>query len=605
MTSVPLRLHTVLLALAGRIDDGALGHARQLSAAARVDEAGELIAGTLIAGGIPLRPSERREFGEVLTASGADVALLDQLIVSEHDVEPPHGFSAEDQPDAGVAEAIEPIKAALTDVRSIHAAWRTTAAGRVPGQVPQRVVLIELGARGSAPATAHLVAAALRDAGIRTAVEVASADVPWTNYHQHALAAAVAVVDGKASAPVREVPGQKQAPAPSQEPAPERAAVSERPAESAGFFAAKKPAFAAQSAPEYSNGHGESAPAHAVATSTAAATGTSTPANGTNETSAHTTPPRTNGHHRAPEQASQSFWPQPQPVAEQPAEPPRAERTAAPAPTGHAVEPPRNDHADESPRGYQAAETPRADHGVEPPRHEPPRQENSFAPPRADYPGASPRNGHSVEPNADRPAGPSRHEAVEPPRADRVTGLQSNGNAPEPPRNSHAAEPFHNAQPAEPRNGYPEPPRNGHHAQPPHNGHPAEPPRADPAAEPPRNDYPAEPPNHGGNNVVNFPESEAESTAEMSRNDAQQLHQALREAEAADRGAPQAHQPPQPPPPPQPPQREAVELPAADAEAQLSDRDRELLRELHAELAKREREQSAQVQLNGWHRPGS
>lgn len=87
--------------------------------------------------------------------------------------------------------------------------------------------------------------------------------------------------------------------------------------------------------------------------------------------------------------------------------------------------------------------------------------------------------------------------------------------------------------------------------------------------------------------MVNFPESAVESTTELSDADVQKLQDALRRAEAAERA----------------PQQESVQMPASDAEAQLSERDRELLRELHAELAKREREQAEQVKLNGWHRP--
>ncbi|MPY78356.1 MAG: hypothetical protein GEV04_07640 [Actinophytocola sp.] len=500
VTSAPLRLHTVLLALAGRIDDGALGHARQLSAGARVDEAGELIAGTLIAGGIPLRPWERHELGEVFAASGADAALLDQLIVSEHDVDPTHAFIADDQPEAGVAAAIEPVKIALTDVSAIHAVWRNTAAGRVPGQVPQRLVLLELGAQGSPPATTHLVAAALRNAGIRAAVEVASADVAWTTYHQQALAAAVPiVVYGAESAPPRERPRQAHAPAPapSTEPAPEP----EPRAELASFFAAQeKPAFGAHSAPGFSNG--EPAPTNAAT-------------DGVNGTNGHEAPRRTNGHHRAHRQPADAF--RPNSVAEQaPAEPPR---------TDHPVEPSRNTHPVEPPRVDSVVEPLRDDHSAEPSR-----------------------GNHAVAPPVNTPA--------EPPRTDYPA---------EPSRTEHVAEQVRTEQPVEA----------------PRTGHPAEPTRAD---------SPVEPQAPGGNQVLNFPESAVESTTEMSSSDAERLHQALREAEAADRNATQAVQ------------RE-VQRPA-DAEAQLSDRDRELLRELHAELAKREREQAAQVKLNGWYRPG-
>jgi len=377
-TSVPMRLHVVLLALAGRIDDGALGHARQLSASARADEAAELVAGTLIAGEIPLRSSERQEFGEVLAASGGDVSLLEKLTVGEQDVEPAHQFGADNQPDAGVAAAIEPIKAALPDLRAVHAVWRNTAAGRVPGAVPQRVVLIEVGAKGSPPATAQRVAIALRDAGVPAVVEVASPAVDWPSYQQRALAAAVPVVTAEAagSAPVRELRR------PQQEPEPAAAGFSAPP---------EQPAFAAHQPTE----------------------------------STTTEPRRTNGHHRADRQPGESFWPQLEPTAKQ-----------------------------------QTAE--------------------------------------------------------------------------------HA-----------------------------------------------REDSQAEPPDQGASRVVNFPESAVESTTELSDADVQKLQDALRRAEAAERA----------------PQQESVQMPASDAEAQLSERDRELLRELHAELAKREREQAEQVKLNGWHRP--
>jgi hypothetical protein len=55
--AVPLRLHNLLLALAGRTDDSALSEARELVARSHLDEAAELTAGTLIAGGSPCAAS--------------------------------------------------------------------------------------------------------------------------------------------------------------------------------------------------------------------------------------------------------------------------------------------------------------------------------------------------------------------------------------------------------------------------------------------------------------------------------------------------------------------------------------------------------------------
>lgn len=200
-TALPLRLHNLLLSLAGRLDDSALSHARALAVKARADEAIELIAGSLIAGRLPLRESEHRELTGILTRSGSEPAFADQVVINDAEVDnaEEHRFSGHDAPDDGIVPALERVSHVLPGLRSVRAVWRNSTAGRVPGPMPQRVVLIEMGSGGSAPATAHRVQAALRHAGITASVEVSAPSSGWTAYHERALASAVTVWSATAS----------------------------------------------------------------------------------------------------------------------------------------------------------------------------------------------------------------------------------------------------------------------------------------------------------------------------------------------------------------------------------------------------------------------
>src|SRR3954468_1609268 len=188
--SVPLRLHNLLLALAGRIDDSALTEARELIARAHIDEAVELTTGTLIAGRIPVSSAEQRELALVLEMSRSDATLANDLLVDEAEPVSNHRFSGENSPEFGIAEALDRTLQVLPDVRSVHAVGRNTPAGSVPGALPQRVVLVELGPEGNPPAVAFRVDTALRRAGIHSVVEVSGPGVAHSEYHQAASAAA-------------------------------------------------------------------------------------------------------------------------------------------------------------------------------------------------------------------------------------------------------------------------------------------------------------------------------------------------------------------------------------------------------------------------------
>lgn len=232
--SPALRMHDLLLALAGRIDDSALGDARRLSVQARLDEAAELVAGTLVAGRIPVRSGEKAVLVGLIHGTGSDADYVQRVAVDDGAAAAgwvAHRFSADGSPEAGVRDAVAPVRALLPGIRAVHAVWRNTVAGSVPGPMPQRLVLVEVGADGSAPATAFRVEAALRRSGITAAVEVASPASGWTAYQEQALRAAVRIDTGTVAAPVAEtespVPDSgdttvmRDEPAPAPAPAPE------------------------------------------------------------------------------------------------------------------------------------------------------------------------------------------------------------------------------------------------------------------------------------------------------------------------------------------------------------------------------------------------
>ncbi|RZS41300.1 hypothetical protein EV193_103622 [Herbihabitans rhizosphaerae] len=227
--SLPIRIHDLLLALAGRIDDDGLSDARELVASAELDRSLEMIAGCLTAGGIPVTPTERDELRRMFSEAHCDDSVIENLVVATV-AAPPHRFApGEAGPagaDQGVADAVRRVLDVLPDVRAVHAVWRLTPAGAATGPVPHRVVLIEIGADGFAPATSYRVENALRRAGIRATVEVVAANGRRQEYHRAALAKArmidVGVSAGsslpeRTSRPSTPPPAKPAAPA---EPAP-------------------------------------------------------------------------------------------------------------------------------------------------------------------------------------------------------------------------------------------------------------------------------------------------------------------------------------------------------------------------------------------------
>ncbi|MFD0199716.1 MULTISPECIES: hypothetical protein [Saccharothrix] len=187
---LPVRLHDLLLALAGRVDDDALTQARELLAVAELDRAVELVVGCLLAGRIPVSPEERHEIGWLLGEVRSDRSLADRLFAVERVPVVKHRFSVDSDPAEGLGDVLGKTVSVLPDVRGVRATWRSSPAGATPGPLPQRVVLVDIGPAGFAPATAYRVDTVLRKAGIRAAVEVLTVGTQLGEYHAAAVTTA-------------------------------------------------------------------------------------------------------------------------------------------------------------------------------------------------------------------------------------------------------------------------------------------------------------------------------------------------------------------------------------------------------------------------------
>ncbi|GGU49288.1 hypothetical protein [Lentzea flava] len=206
---LPVRLHDLLLSMAGRVDDDALSQAREFLAVGELDRAVEMLVGTLLAGGIPVLPDERAAITWALHEVRSDASLTDRLPVVEVLPFVRHRFTAEGDPAADLSGVLSRAVSVLPDIRSVRCVWRSSPAGSTPGPLPQRVVLVDIGPQGFAPATAYRVDSVLRKAGIRAAVEVLTVGTQLSDYHASATTA---------SRPVP-ISGTPMAPPPSPAPA--------------------------------------------------------------------------------------------------------------------------------------------------------------------------------------------------------------------------------------------------------------------------------------------------------------------------------------------------------------------------------------------------
>ena len=184
------RLHHLLLAMTGRVDDDAVNSARELLGVGQLDAAAELLAGCLLAGRIPVTSSEQYHLRRVLDEARSLPSLADRLHVVQSLFDEGHRFSDQNRPESDIAEALQPITPRLAGVRGLWCVWRVTPAGVTYGAVPRRVLLAEVGPDGSVSATGYQILEALRRAGIGCSVDVFTTGTELPEYHRDALAVA-------------------------------------------------------------------------------------------------------------------------------------------------------------------------------------------------------------------------------------------------------------------------------------------------------------------------------------------------------------------------------------------------------------------------------
>ena len=184
------RLHDLLLVMTGRVDDDAVNAVREMLGGGQLDTAAEFLAGCLLAGRIPVTPSEQHHLRRVLDEVRSDHGLVDRLHVVESAPVEEHRFSEQYESDRDLVEALERAAGRLNGVRALWCTWRTTPAGVTYGAVPRRVLLAEVSSEGSITAAGYQLVEALRRAGIGCSVDVFESGADLPEYHRDALAAA-------------------------------------------------------------------------------------------------------------------------------------------------------------------------------------------------------------------------------------------------------------------------------------------------------------------------------------------------------------------------------------------------------------------------------
>ncbi|GAA4611720.1 hypothetical protein GCM10023108_05110 [Saccharopolyspora hordei] len=222
------RLHNLLLAMAGRVDDDGINAARELLGEGLPAAAAEYLTGCLIAGRIPVNSTEQYHLRRVLDETRSAQALADRLQVVDAVPVEEHRFGEPEQLDTDLVEALAPITGRLHGLRGLWCAARATPAGASYGAVPHRVLLAEVGADGSTSAIAYQLIEALRRAGLHCSVEVFDSGAELPEYHRDALAAAHRVHLDQAEQE-RERPEEEPRAAAEQRPAPSPAAEQREP----------------------------------------------------------------------------------------------------------------------------------------------------------------------------------------------------------------------------------------------------------------------------------------------------------------------------------------------------------------------------------------
>jgi hypothetical protein len=187
--------HSLLLSLAGLIDDELLGWCRELVAVGDIDYALELVTASVQADRIRLpaplhaelvdAAQRRRALGRGESFPPPDSAPRMSHRFTHDPAE--HGFGSRDEAQSPET-ALRGVPARLLRDCQLWLTWRLTPAGGAPGPLPHPVLLVETLDGVGAEVLAYQVAEVLARAGVFASVEVFSSELELGDYHRVALA---------------------------------------------------------------------------------------------------------------------------------------------------------------------------------------------------------------------------------------------------------------------------------------------------------------------------------------------------------------------------------------------------------------------------------
>ena len=107
------RLHNLLLALTGRVDDDAVNSVREMLGLGQLDAAAEFLVGCLLAGRIPVTSTEQYHLRRVLDDTRSSHGLADRLHVVDAVPDEEHRFAGPEEDDGDLVAALAPVNSRL------------------------------------------------------------------------------------------------------------------------------------------------------------------------------------------------------------------------------------------------------------------------------------------------------------------------------------------------------------------------------------------------------------------------------------------------------------------------------------------------------------
>jgi hypothetical protein len=232
VTDVTVDTHSLLLSLAGLLDDELLGWCRELVAVGEGDYALELVAASVQADRVRLPAATHDQLlaaatrlkllgrGESLPPPDTTPRLRHRFLA-----DPASGGFPVASGERSPEHALASVPARLLRNCELWLSWRCTPTGSAPGPLPHPVVLIEADESEGADVLAYQVGEVLLRAGVFASVEVFASDIELGEYHRAALAEAHRVeVTGdrpvpEATGATRPAPPNGRAASPRPEPA--------------------------------------------------------------------------------------------------------------------------------------------------------------------------------------------------------------------------------------------------------------------------------------------------------------------------------------------------------------------------------------------------